>query len=41
MEVNPGVVVTPGQYNFEVGLEINGRGYGMIPCTIKVLGQEE
>lgn len=27
----------PGQYTFEIGLEINGKDYGTIPCTIKVL----
>ena len=35
IEISPGVA--PGQYNFEVGLEINGKDYGTIPCTIKVL----
>jgi hypothetical protein len=26
-----------GQYTFEIGLEINGKDYGTIPCTIKVI----
>jgi len=29
--------VTPGQYTFEIGLEINGRDYGTVPCTIEVV----
>lgn len=28
--------VTPGQYTFEIGLEIDGRDYGTVPCTIEV-----
>ncbi len=27
----------PGQYDLEIGLEIKGRGYGTIPCTIEVI----
>lgn len=29
--------VAPGQYTFEIGLEINGKDYGTVPCTVKVL----
>jgi len=29
--------VAPGEYPLEIGLEINGKDYGTIPCTIKVL----
>jgi hypothetical protein len=29
--------VPPGQYAFEIGLEINGKDYGTVPCTIKVV----
>lgn len=29
--------VEPGQYTFGIGLEINGKDYGTVPCTIKVL----
>jgi hypothetical protein len=29
--------VPTGQYTFEIGLEINGKDYGTVPCTIKVL----
>lgn len=29
--------VEPGQYTFEIGLEIDGEGYGTVPCTIRVL----
>jgi hypothetical protein len=32
--------VEPGQYNFEIGLEIDGEDYGTIPCTIEVLAGE-
>ena len=29
--------VKPGQYTFEIGVEINGKDYGTVPCTIRVL----
>jgi hypothetical protein len=29
--------VKPGEYAFEIGIEIDGKGYGKVPCTIKVL----
>jgi hypothetical protein len=29
--------VAPGQYNFDIGLEINGRDYGTVTCTIEVV----
>ncbi len=29
--------IEPGQYTFEIGLEINGRDYGTITCTIVVV----
>ena len=28
--------MTPGQYSFGIGLEIDGRDYGTVPCTIEV-----
>ena len=28
--------VKPGQYTFEISLEIDGKDYGCVPCTIKV-----
>lgn len=38
IEISPDVA--PGEYPLEIGLEINGKDYGVIPCTIKVVGQE-
>ena len=29
--------VQPGQYALEIGVEIDGKNYGTVPCTIKVL----
>jgi hypothetical protein len=29
--------VAPGQYNFKIGIEVDGKDYGTIPCTIKVI----
>ena len=29
--------VKPGEYTFEIGLEIGSRDYGTVPCTIKVI----
>jgi hypothetical protein len=29
--------VAPGQYTFEIGIEIKGEDYGTVPCTIKVI----
>ena len=38
IEVSPDV--EPGQYAFEIGLEIDGEDYGTIPCTVEVLAVE-
>jgi hypothetical protein len=38
IEVSPDV--EPGQYAFEIGLEIDGDDYGTVPCTIEVLAYE-
>ncbi len=35
IEISPNI--EPGQHNFEIGVEIDGKDYGTIPCTIKVL----
>jgi hypothetical protein len=35
IEVDPDVA--PGQYAFEIGIELDGKDYGTIPCTIEVL----
>jgi len=35
IEISPDV--QPGQYNFGIGIEIDGKDYGTIPCKIKVL----
>jgi len=32
--------IQPGQYNFGIGIEIDGKNYGTIPCRIKVIEQE-
>jgi hypothetical protein len=37
IEISPDVA--PGQYSFEIGLEVNGRDYGTVPCTIEVVGE--
>ncbi len=29
--------VKPGEYTFEIGVEFEGKDYGRIPCTIKVI----
>jgi hypothetical protein len=29
--------VAPGEYAFEIGIEIDGRDYGTIPCTLKII----
>ncbi len=29
--------IDPGHYTFEIGLEIDGRDYGTLPCTIEVV----
>ena len=34
IEISPDA--TPVQYSFEVGLEIDGRDYGTVPCAIEV-----
>jgi len=36
IEISPDV--QPGQYNFGIGIEIDGKDYGTIPCTINVVG---
>jgi ligand-binding sensor domain-containing protein len=38
IEISPEVAL--GEYNFEIGLEINGKDYGTIPCTIDVISNE-
>jgi len=38
IEISPDV--QPGQYNFGIGIEIDGKDYGIIPCRIKVIEQE-
>jgi hypothetical protein len=38
IEVDPDVA--PGQYDFEIGIELNGKDYGTIPCTIEVLEEK-
>ncbi|MGD9142293.1 MAG: hypothetical protein PVG61_00440 [Dehalococcoidia bacterium] len=35
IEITPDVV--PGEYSFEIGIEIEGKDYGTIPCTIEVV----
>jgi hypothetical protein len=35
IEVAPDVA--PGQYTFEIGIDLGGKDYGTIPCTIEVL----
>ena len=30
--------VKPGEYTFEINIEFEGKNYGKIPCTIKVVG---
>jgi hypothetical protein len=35
IEVNADVA--PGQYTFKIGIEIDGKDYGTIPCTINVI----
>jgi hypothetical protein len=29
--------IEPGQHSLEIGLKINGREYGTVPCTIEVI----
>ncbi len=29
--------VEPGEYTFEIGVEINGKDYSTVPCTIKII----
>lgn len=29
--------VKPGEYQFEIGIELDGKDYGRVPCTIKVV----
>ncbi len=29
--------IEPGEYSFDIGIEIDGKDYGTVPCTIKVL----
>jgi hypothetical protein len=35
IEISPAVV--PGQYTFKIGIEVDGKDYGTIPCTINVV----
>jgi len=37
LEIEISRQVKPGEYNFEVGVKIDGRDYGTVPCTIKVI----
>ncbi len=37
IEISP--EIKPGQCTFEIGLEINGKDYGTIPCTIEVISE--
>ena len=30
-------VVKPGEYTFDIGVEYDGKDYGKIPCTVKVI----
>ena len=34
IEILPGAV--PGQYTFQIGIEVDGKDYGTIPCTVSV-----
>jgi hypothetical protein len=34
-------VATPGQYTLEIGVEIKGKDYGTIPCTVQVTESPE
>ena len=34
IEISPDVA--PGRYSFEIGLEIDGKDYGTVPCTVEV-----
>jgi hypothetical protein len=36
MDVSPNVKT--GEYSFDIGIEIDGKDYGTIPCTIEVTG---
>jgi len=35
IEISP--QVKPGEYTFNINVDINGEDYGTVPCTIKVL----
>lgn len=35
IEISPEVAV--GQYTFQIGIEIDGKDYGTIPCTVNVI----
>lgn len=35
IEISPNIA--PGQYDFEIGIEVEGKDYGTIPCTIGVV----
>jgi hypothetical protein len=35
IEIDPDVAA--GQYSFEIGIELDGKDYGTIPCTVKVI----
>ena len=37
LEIEISRQVKPGEYNFEVGVKIDGKDYGTVPCAIKVL----
>lgn len=38
LKINISSQVTPGDYNFEIEVAINGKDYGQVPCTVKVSG---
>jgi len=35
IEISP--QVAPGEYTFEIGIEINGQDYGTVPCTLYII----
>jgi len=35
IEISP--EVPPGEYTFEIGIEINGQDYGTVPCTLYII----
>jgi c-di-GMP-binding flagellar brake protein YcgR len=37
MEINISAQVSTGEYTFNIRVEIDGKDYGQVPCTIKVI----